>query len=345
MATEIIRELINGEWVTTYGTGGGGGTGLPTGWTQDAANPANVDSNGARLTVSGLFAQSDTLPGGGYVQLGDLGANVARILADTDDPSAGAGLAGYLGSLYLRTNGQAWLKTGAGDTDWTQLGGTPAAAIRVERFPIAFDDAGLAPATYAITAAAADPVNTFTVAGNHAADFVVGQRLIVTGSTLNDGTYTVASAVFGVATVVTVNEAVSDNTADGDATVLPGVVAYTPAVGDMLMVAFSTVSITTAWNGSGTPTLWLWQEGAPDPDGSIGSINSIDLTSPDSNRDQSFTDPGSITQGLRIGASGTTLPFNMLTTTPLRVGYDDAADGDPGSSQGDGEVVFVVQAA
>jgi hypothetical protein len=37
------------------------------------------------------------------------------------DPSAGDGVPAPQGSLYLRTNGEHWAKTGAGDTAWDQM--------------------------------------------------------------------------------------------------------------------------------------------------------------------------------------------------------------------------------
>ncbi|MEK0324558.1 MAG: hypothetical protein QQN63_02545 [Nitrosopumilus sp.] len=55
---------------------------------------------------------------------------------------------------------------------------------------------------------------TFTVAGNHSANFTVGKKLFVKDSTGNDATYTVVSST-GTPTVITVSETISDSTADG----------------------------------------------------------------------------------------------------------------------------------
>jgi hypothetical protein len=49
------------------------------------------------------------------------GGNVTSVMNGSIDPSAGVGIYATLGSLYLRTNGQAWIKTGAADTAWTRL--------------------------------------------------------------------------------------------------------------------------------------------------------------------------------------------------------------------------------
>lgn len=93
--------------------GGGGGGGLPTGWTQDGSDPSTLSSNGGGLDLGTGVAtlQNILLFHSGITQ---------KIGNGTADPSS-AGYAASLGSLYLRDNGQAWIKTGAGDTDWTRL--------------------------------------------------------------------------------------------------------------------------------------------------------------------------------------------------------------------------------
>jgi hypothetical protein len=56
----VYREDDDGNWgwSTEVETGGGGS--LPTGWTQDAANPANVQTNGGDLTaLNGILAAGD----------------------------------------------------------------------------------------------------------------------------------------------------------------------------------------------------------------------------------------------------------------------------------------------
>lgn len=48
--------------------------------------------------------------------------NGVGLLTGTADPSAGAGVAATRPALYVRTGtDQLWLKTGAGDTNWTQI--------------------------------------------------------------------------------------------------------------------------------------------------------------------------------------------------------------------------------
>lgn len=70
------------------------------------------------------------------------------------------------------------------------------------------------PQGFAITAVA--PANdTFTIAGDQTTYFGVGVPFVVSGSTGNDGTYTVQSSVYGTSTVISVLESVDDPTADG----------------------------------------------------------------------------------------------------------------------------------
>lgn len=67
----------------------------------------------------------------------------------------------------------------------------------------------------AITAAD-DTTLTLTVAGDHVADYTVGQTLRITGSTANDGAYTLLSvALDGSDTALVLLEALADDTGDG----------------------------------------------------------------------------------------------------------------------------------
>lgn len=47
--------------------------------------------------------------------------DVVGLLGGADDPSS-AGVDAPEGSLYIRTSGQIWQKSGPGDTDWTEKG-------------------------------------------------------------------------------------------------------------------------------------------------------------------------------------------------------------------------------
>lgn len=71
---------------------------------------------------------------------------------------------------------------------------------------------------YAITAANVSN-GTFTVAGDQTSTFENGVKAVVSGSVDNDGSYTVLSSVFGVATVITVLETVTSATVTGSPTI------------------------------------------------------------------------------------------------------------------------------
>jgi len=47
--------------------------------------------------------------------------NDVEVLDGVDDPTSGGGVEAPIGSLYLRTNGSTYHKTGAGNTDWTLI--------------------------------------------------------------------------------------------------------------------------------------------------------------------------------------------------------------------------------
>jgi len=85
---------------------------------------------------------------------------------------------------------------------------------------------------YAITTAATS-TKKFTIASNHRASFPVGAQFRVSGSTGNDGTYTVAGvALVAGATVVEVSETVASAVADGAIKSLTPVTATNTIAGD-----------------------------------------------------------------------------------------------------------------
>ena len=90
-------------------------------------------------------------------------------------------------------------------------------------------DGGSVLATYKVLTVVTYPVtavdqtggagtNFFTVAGNQTAHFVAGHTFKVSSSTGNNGTYTIVSSAFGVATDIVTVEAIPDATADGELT-------------------------------------------------------------------------------------------------------------------------------
>ncbi|TFH09129.1 MAG: hypothetical protein E4H14_05030 [Candidatus Thorarchaeota archaeon] len=69
--------------------------------------------------------------------------------------------------------------------------------------------------TYVITAVVVGPPSTLTIAGDWTQNFNPGYKFTITGSTGNDGVWTVQSSVFGAATVITIKETLPDATVDG----------------------------------------------------------------------------------------------------------------------------------
>lgn len=51
----------------------------------------------------------------------EVGSDYVDQLFGTADPTAGGGVVAPLGSIYQRSNGELWHKTGSGATDWTKL--------------------------------------------------------------------------------------------------------------------------------------------------------------------------------------------------------------------------------
>lgn len=91
-------------------------------------------------------------------------------------------------------------------------GSLPQAVVVDSRLFTEVDGAG---PTFAITAANSG-TGAFTIVGDHTAALPVGVPFTVSGSTGNDGTYSVASSTFGAgSTVIVTNEGFGDNTADG----------------------------------------------------------------------------------------------------------------------------------
>lgn len=81
----------------------------------------------------------------------------------------------------------------------------------------------VAPTAFAVTAVSTGS-KKFTVAGDQTARFLAGATVRVSGSTGNDGLYTVVSSTFGTATDIVVSQAVPSAVADGS---LVSAAAYT----------------------------------------------------------------------------------------------------------------------
>ncbi len=82
------------------------------------------DATGHGINNLGDTDVSQMSVGGNVLVQGQvlLGAALnVMLIAGGGDPSAGAGVAAGLGSLYLRNNGELWSKTGAAATDWQKV--------------------------------------------------------------------------------------------------------------------------------------------------------------------------------------------------------------------------------
>jgi hypothetical protein len=93
------------------GSGSGGNVNLTAGSNDDGDDGAALVIAGGTTGVKGKIT-------------GTTRGTTFDLLAGTDDPSAGAGIAAPLLSTYRRDNagtGELWFKVGAADTDWSQV--------------------------------------------------------------------------------------------------------------------------------------------------------------------------------------------------------------------------------
>lgn len=106
------------------GTGSGAGNGgVATLRGGNGTIGANVVIRGGVSSVGGGGIDGSIIMSGLQANL-TINALAFNLLAGTVDPSAGAGIAANILSIYLRDNagvGELWFKTGAADTAWTQV--------------------------------------------------------------------------------------------------------------------------------------------------------------------------------------------------------------------------------
>jgi hypothetical protein len=122
-----------------------------------------------------------------------------------------------------------------------------------------------------------------------------------------------------------------------DADLLTGKTIYTPTAGDLIVMAGTCISITTAFDGT-TPVLDFGPAATPWATG-------LDATTTDS-ADTPVTGLtaaafGSTDLAGIAGAAGLSLSYR-LSTDPLVLTLSDGSSGDPESAQGAGEVVLLV---
>lgn len=107
-----------------------------------------------------------------------------------------------------------------------------------------------------------------------------------------------------------------------------GVVLYTPAAGDRVLAAASAPVPQISWNGS-TPTLYFFSQGSDYATDSVDSVSGNSLN---------------VSQypNIKVGNIGATEAWQFDGTTPFMAIVDDGAGGDPGSSQGELDLVLVI---
>lgn len=121
--------------------------------------------------------------------------NGVDLLAGAANPSAGAGVVAPIGSLYLRTDGTLWIKTGATNTAWTSLSG---AIGNPQRFT--YVASGAEGATFNVPLPA-NRANTNYLVWCNQSDVVGGAALMITcpatGRAVNQFPVITSSALVG----------------------------------------------------------------------------------------------------------------------------------------------------
>lgn len=114
--------LSGGEWRAAAVDSGGNEIAFLSVW-----EDVELRSAGGFATVRGQSGVVLRQAGTTKLVTGTLGVHIGTstsspaIGSGSADPAAGAGVAAPIGSLYLRTDGTHYAKTGAGDTAWTAL--------------------------------------------------------------------------------------------------------------------------------------------------------------------------------------------------------------------------------
>lgn len=235
-----------------------------------------------------------------------------------------------IASAAVVDGGQSWF---VGDTFSIDGGlGAPATGAVLTITPSRFTAAitGIAIETSNPVTAVVQGAKTFAVSGDVTATAIAPVQFNVTGSTGNDGTYTVVSAVFGAAhTVVTVAEAIPSAIADGNI-IISGVITVAgnhaaSVVGpNKIIVSGSSGPVGpwpiqfSAFSGGNTQIYLGLESGLTNPTvgGSIetsGAIATLSLTYAGMDY-PSGTTPITATSG--PGASGATVSVTNASSSP-----------------------------
>jgi len=149
------------------------------------------------------------------------------LLTGAADPSAGGGVVAAIGSGYFRTTGELWIKTGAGNTAWTKLGGIAPVLEVFAQLDI--------PANQAATALSASISQLFDTIQQIRAGSVIGMNVRFSAA-LAAGNATVRLTVNGVPGTLQV--AVAAPNQSGRATQASGVDAF--VAGDLIGATLAT---------------------------------------------------------------------------------------------------------
>lgn len=229
-------------------------------------------------------------------------------------------------------------------------GSQPGAGVVRGPFPFAFDTQGVSPLVDLPITALNQGTPSFTVAGDHTDVLTPASTFDVSGSTGNDGTYTVVGSAFGAgSTVVTVVEAIPDATVDGTIVVTLAAIGfpiYTPEPDEILLDAW--FELETVWDGS-TPKIDIGQFLAGDINGyakiaqAAWAATTADVQTASGGLLYAAARPSLVEL---VGNQGNrrTVPSRFVTADPVCVicTTTGATTGsDPGSTQGAGSIYLV----
>lgn len=102
---------------------GAGGVALVAAPTIEQVLLQGPDAGGHNITNLSSLAVTTYVDAGQLISDKEVwlgGVSGLMVTGGAADPSAGAGYVATVGSLYVRSNGELWQKTGAGNTVWTK---------------------------------------------------------------------------------------------------------------------------------------------------------------------------------------------------------------------------------
>jgi hypothetical protein len=306
------------------GTGGNvaidAGSGGPTGGA-GAGSPGTISIGGTNTTAIALSTASSESTA--VISLTST-TDAASMYVGTSDPSAGGGIAGNEGSLFMRgtaTAGQLWLKTGAADTAWTQIAtGTGSGTLQT-----AYDNGA------SITTDASGPI-TFNLAAD-------AQGLSVQGGSAGagivdfGGTTTIDSFNVDAAGALTFDGGAASNftTSAGDITIDAAAASVNIDGGEADAAAISI----QASNAAGGIDIDAGTAGID-----IASTGDIATTAPASSATAWVLDDGT-TAALTLDSTDQQLELGLFLDTGSNVGVGTSYTNNSGSAITVGKLVAI----